>query len=160
MKRLLFLFTTFLLVTVSSWADEYPIDNYDEPSVDATAPAAEWNAISEGLHCSWANRNVHYMKHRVPQLTETTATTINAWKGERANLEAVLFSKSDQGILSVRMTELKKDGQSTGKWCASARFLNYVITDDGRGCGNHDLPKSNGTARRRVHNDCAVLSRI
>ena len=139
MKRLFSLITTLLLVTASAWADKYPIDNYDEPTVDATAPAAEWNAISEGLHCSWANRNEHYMKHRVPQLTETTAATISAWKGERANLEAVLFSKTDQGSLSVRMTELKKNGQSTGKSCASARFLNYVITDDGRGCGNHDF---------------------
>ena len=118
---------------------KYPIDNYDEPTVDATAPTAEWNAISDGLHCTWANRNEHYQKHRVPQLTETTSATIRAWKGERANLEAVLFSKSDQGNLSVRMTELKKNGQSTGKSCASARFLNYVITDDGRGCGNHDF---------------------
>lgn len=118
---------------------KYPIDDYDEPTVDATAPAAEWNALTAGLHCSWANRNEHYMKHRVPQLTETTSATIRAWKGERTNIEAVLFSKSSQRTLSVRMTELKKDGEGTGKMCAEARFLNYVITDDGRGCGNHDF---------------------
>ena len=41
-KRLSSLFAVFLLVTLPAWADRYPIDNYDEPTVDATAPAAEW----------------------------------------------------------------------------------------------------------------------
>ena len=130
---------TLKIVGKAENVQKYPIDNYDEPTVDATVPVAEWTALSSGLHCSWANRNEHYMKHRVPELTETTSATINAWRGERANLEAVLFSNSDQGTLSVRMTEIKKDGTGTGKIWANARFLNYVITDDGRGCGNHNF---------------------
>ena len=117
----------------------YPIDLYEEPTVEEVAPTGEWENLSEGLHCSWANRNEHYRRHRVPDLTETAATTISAWRGERANVEAVLFSKSDQGRLSVRMTPLKRNGKGMNWRCAKARFLNYVITDDGRGCGNHDF---------------------
>ncbi len=152
MRKLFCILTALLMPIASAWAEneqKYPIDNYEEPTVDVTAPAAEWNALSEGLHCSWANRNELYMKHRVPKLTETTAATISAWKGERANIEAVLFSNSDQGTLTVRMTKVRKSkgtrskGHGTrskgqGAW-ASARFLNYVITDDGRGCGNHNF---------------------
>ena len=131
---------TLKIVGKAENVQKYPIDDYDEPTIDnVTAPEAEWNALTEGLHCSWANRNEHYMKHRVPKLTETTTANISAWRGERANLEAVLYSNSDQGTLSVRMTELKKDGENTGKKCGAARFLNYVITDDGRGCGNHNF---------------------
>ena len=145
MRKLFCILTALLMPIASAWAEneqKYPIDNYEEPTVDVTAPAAEWNALSEGLHCSWANRNELYMKHRVPKLTETTAATISAWKGERANIEAVLFSNSDQGTLTVRMTKVRKSkgtrGKGQGAW-ASARFLNYVITDDGRGCGNHNF---------------------
>ena len=159
MRKLFCILTALLMSIASTWAEneqKYPIDNYEEPTVDVTAPAAEWNALSEGLHCSWANRNELYMKHRVPKLTETTAASISAWKGERANIEAVLFSNSDQGTLTVRMTKVRKlKGESSkgkgtrskgygtrskgqGAW-ASARFLNYVITDDGRGCGNHNF---------------------
>ena len=145
MRKLFCILTALLVSIASAWAEneqKYPIDNYEEPTVDVTAPAAEWNALSEGLHCSWANRNELYMKHRVPKLTETTAATISAWKGERANIEAVLFSNSDQGTLTVRMTKVRKSkgtrSKGQGAW-ASARFLNYVITDDGRGCGNHNF---------------------
>lgn len=130
---------TLKIVGKAENVQKYPIDDYDEPTVDVTVPTAKWNALTPGLHFSWASRDEHYQKHIVPELTETTSATISAWKGERANLEAVLFSNEDQGQLSVRMTELKKDGVATGKNCASARFLNYVITDDGRGCGNHNF---------------------
>ena len=111
---------------------KYPIDEYDEPTVDVTVPEAEWNAIAAGLHCTWADRNALYMKHRVPQLEETTKAEVTAWKGERANMEAVLFSNTAQGRL-----HLVPKGEAA-KWI-SARFLNYVITDDGRGCGNHNF---------------------
>ena len=108
---------------------KYPIDDYDEPRVGTTPSTSEWNKIADGLHASWASRDVQHELHKVPQLKETADAEITAWKGERANLEAVLFSKSDQGKLSVRMTE------AWGK----ARFLNYVITDDYKACGNHDF---------------------
>lgn len=106
-----------------------PIDTYEEPRVGTTPDATEWNAISTGLHASWASRDELYSLHHVPSLTETSDTTINAWKGERANLEAVLFSNTDQGKLTLR---------TSSTW-ASARFLNYVITDDYKACGTHDM---------------------
>ena len=111
---------------------KYPIDEYDEPTVDVTVPESEWEAITSGLHCTWASRNELYLKHRVPQLTETTTAEISAWKGERTNLEAVLFSKTDQGTLHLAASGNAAD------WI-SVRYLNYVITDDGRGCGNHNF---------------------
>ena len=115
------------------------IDQYEEPTVDAIAPEAEWNALTEGLHLTWASRNELYTKHRVPSVKNRPSATIRAWKGERANIEAVLYSKQDEGTLAVRMTALKRNRRQTGVRCATARFLNYVITDDGRGCGNHDF---------------------
>ena len=117
---------------VEGEVSKYPIDEYDEPTVEVTVPESEWEAITSGLHCTWASRNELYMKHRVPQLTETTAAEITAWKGERANLEAVLFSKTNQGTLHLAASGNAAD------WI-SVRFLNYVITDDGRGCGNHNF---------------------
>ena len=49
----------------------------------------------------------------------------------RSDIQAVLYSKSDQGTLSVRMSEWKKGGKATGiTEAGDARFVNYVITDD------------------------------
>ena len=80
---------------------------------------------------------MHYELHRVPELVQTMDTTISAWRGERANIQAVLYSKSDQGKLKVRMTPWKRGKKRTKVDGGDARFVNYVITDDYKSCGNH-----------------------
>ena len=121
----------------------YPIDEYEEPRVGTIPNTAEWEALSEGLHLTWANRDLHYALHQVPRGKEKASAQLRAWKGERANIEAVLFSKRDQGELRLRMTAWrKKDGRKTGIKTATARFMNYVITDDYKSCGNHDMSLS------------------
>lgn len=135
MKKVILLLAAWLVTLAGAWADVYPIDSYEEPRLGDTAPAAEWNAIAAGLHATWGCRDVLYSLHRVPQLTETNEAEIWAWKGERANLEAVLFSNTDQGNLSVRFVD---DSDTVLTWC-SARFLNYVITDDFKACGTHNM---------------------
>ncbi|MCR4994322.1 MAG: DUF4091 domain-containing protein [Bacteroidales bacterium] len=98
---------------------------------------AIWNTIPDGLQASWASRDVHYALHEVPVVELQNEAILYAWKGERANIQAVLFSKTDQGQLSVRMSEWMRAGQPTGINNGFARFVNYVITDDFKACGNH-----------------------
>ena len=119
---------------------DYPINDYAEPRVGTAPDAAKWGALADGLQASWASRDEHYKLHEVPVLTPKSEATLRAWQGERANIQAVLYSKSDQGNLSVRMTEWKKGGKATGiKDAGEARFVNYVITDDYASCGNHPM---------------------
>ncbi len=120
----------------------YPLDTYAEPRVGTIPDEAAWNALPDGLNATWASRNVHYKLHEVPQVTQKDVATIYAWKGERANIQALLYSKENQGMLSVRMTEWQKNGNGTDINTAGARFVNYVITDDFTSCGNnpHTLP--------------------
>ena len=117
----------------------YPINEYAEPRLDTTPDATAWNALPDGLNATWASRDVHYKLHEVPQVAQKDAATIHAWKGERANIQAVLYSKSNQDTLSVRMTEWQKNGKATGINSAEARFVNYVITDDFTSCGNNSM---------------------
>ena len=119
---------------------EYPIDEYAEPRVGTSPDAAAWNALPDGLIATWGSRDVHYKLHEAPTHEQQTEATLRAWKGERANIQAVLYSKSDQGTLSVRMSEWKKGGVATGiEEAGDARFVNYVITDDYVSCGNHPM---------------------
>lgn len=117
--------------------EKYPLNDYKEPRIGTTPDAAEWNALNDGLQASWGTRDDFYSLHEVPQHELKTEATIHAWKGERANIQAVLFSKTDEGMLSVRMTEWRKNGVATGVNAGDARFVNYVITDDFKACGNH-----------------------
>ncbi len=130
-----------VMLKVSGDADKvevsYPIDDYTEPRVGTTPDATAWGAVADGLNATWASRDVHYKLHEVPEVAQKNSAEIYAWKGERANIQAVLYSKSDQGMMTVRMTEWKKDGVATGINGGDARFVNYVITDDYVSCGNH-----------------------
>lgn len=119
---------------------DYPINDYEEPRVGTTPDANAWGALTDGLHATWGSRDKHYSLHEVPNDIQKDEATIYAWKGERANIQAVLFSKSDQGSLTVRMSEWKKDNVATGITDAGeARFVNYIITDDYDACGNHPM---------------------
>ncbi len=115
----------------------YPIDDYTEPRVGTAPDASAWAIIPEGLNLTWASRDVHYKLHEVPNVTKSSTTTIRAWQGERANVQALLYSKTDQGTLSVRMTTWKKGEAATTINAGEARFVNYVITDDYKQCGTH-----------------------
>ncbi|MBR4065626.1 MAG: DUF4091 domain-containing protein [Bacteroidaceae bacterium] len=132
-----------VMLKVSGEAGEvevsYPIDDYTEPRVGTTPDATAWGAVADGLNATWASRDVHYKLHEVPEVAQKNSAEIYAWQGERANIQAVLYSKSDQGMMRVRMTEWKKDGVATGINGGDARFVNYVITDDYVSCGNHPM---------------------
>lgn len=147
MRKKTFLFASLLLASAAAWADgrgnsqqPYPIAAYDEPRIEATAEQqaewqAEWDALAKGLHATWGSRDVLYSLHRVPRLAETASAEISAWRGERANLSAVLFANAAQGKLRVRFVD---ENQQEVEWC-KARFQNYLITDDYKRCGDHDM---------------------
>jgi len=134
-----------LTTTAASWAGDrhqqpYPIQAYDEPRVETTAEQAaewkaEWDALAKGLHATWGSRDLLYSLHRPPRLAEKAEAEIAAWRGERANLSAVLYSKAAEGKLRVRFVD---ESQREVEWC-KARFQNYLITDDYKRCGDHDM---------------------
>ncbi len=103
--------------------------DYTEPTDNATVDYDAWNELDGGLYASWASRDVLYKKHVVPSIKLKQDTVVYAWRGERVGMEALLFSKENQGELSLRVTADNVE--------AEARFVNYVLTDDFRGCGDH-----------------------
>ena len=189
-KKILTLMGLWAMTTLCLWAQPMSvaepsykvvrrIENYPEPRLGDKPDVAEWNAIGNGLHAYWWTAlDTHPSLHRVPQAEHTqaqTTQTIRCWRGERVNLQAVLFSNSNQGTLTVRLTPFVYDENEndndddnrfattsnashattsnthshphqvsgsfpagTSSW-GEARFLNYVITDDYKTCGNHDF---------------------
>lgn len=129
---------TLRISGVAENVTKYPINDYEEPRIGTTPDAAAWNAIAEGLQASWTTRDDFHSLHQVPAIEQKSEATLYAWQGERANIQAVLYSKENQGLLTVRMTEWIRNEQRTGiKDAGQARFVNYVITDDYKACGNH-----------------------
>lgn len=117
----------------------YLINIYKEPRVGTQPDVREWAEIGDGPQATWASRDRHYSLHQVPRVVLRNKAELTAWRGERANIEALLFSKTDQGMLSLRMTPWEREGKRTRIKAGKARFLNYVITDDYKSCGGHDM---------------------
>ena len=72
MKKYLLLIATLLTAAIGTWANNtHPIDTYVAPRVSGeTAPAAEGNALIDGLHAPVANRDAHYQLLGLPQHLE------------------------------------------------------------------------------------------
>lgn len=118
----------------------FPIENYEEPTDTETADPTEWVGLEERLYATWASRDVHYSMHRLPQMKLKADTTMYVWRGERANMEALLFAPVGQGRISLHTTPLRNaDGDHTEYDAAEARFMRYVITDGFKSCGNNPM---------------------
>lgn len=102
---------------------------YDEPT-DGIQPDGSWNTLSAGLHFSWGDRDHVCKIHSVPVATPRTDMELTLWQGERCGLEAVVYSKDFTGQIALGVK-----AKAALRNCATVSFVNYVLTDDFRGCG-------------------------
>lgn len=107
--------------------------DYIEPDDNTTANATEWNKLEDKLYVTWASHDVQYKKRTVPSVTQSISTSIKVWKGERASLEALLYSKT-----ATEKLALKADMGTSTIGC-EPRFMNWVLTDQKVGCGTNPM---------------------
>ncbi len=117
-----------------AWAQDGITGDYTEPTDSYTADMTNWAKLPDGLQASWASRDVLYKKCDVPAIAMTNDTVVYAWHGERVGMEALLFSKAHEGAISLRVTSPTIQSE--------VRFINYVLTDDFRGCGDHPTDRT------------------
>ncbi len=128
-----------LRALAESVGEDYPVLRYNEPRLEIAPDSLQWSEVEKGLHFSWASRDIHYKLHEVPDIVPVADTVVRGWKGEKVNLLAVMFSNSDFGDISLRTTPWVRFGELTDINSVQARFVNYVITDDFKSCGNHPM---------------------
>ena len=97
-----------------------------------SVPDPSWDRLGHQLYAGWASKDIPYARTAVPQVRIQSDTVVYGWKGERVGMEAVLYSRESTEPLTLRV----RGDQSIAPH-ASARFVNYVLTDSFRGCGKH-----------------------
>lgn len=112
--------------------------DYAEPLNPVQADPSVWRQIDARLHASWAARDVHYAQERVPAITLKSDTVLYAWRGERVGMQALLFSPRATQPLRLRLRLGARPDGTTLDAEARAQFVNYVLTDEKRGCGKND----------------------
>ena len=88
----------------------------------------------------WGTTDVHYKKLNVPDVKATGTLRLKAWKGERVNAQAVLWTQKELEGAEIAVSELKNGSSVIPASAVNTYFVRYVMTDelnkDGSGgCG-------------------------
>ena len=88
----------------------------------------------------WGTTDVRYKKLNVPDVKTTGTLRLKAWKGERVNAQAVLWTQKELEGAEIAVSELKNGSSVIPASAVNTYFVRYVMTDelnkDGSGgCG-------------------------
>ena len=81
--------------TYAQETEKYPLGDYTE--LTDTKPhddAAKWNQLKQATQLSWGSIDVRYPKLSIPHVQSTSRWQGKAWRGERVNAQALLWSKT------------------------------------------------------------------
>ena len=89
----------------------------------------------------WGSTDVRYEQFENPQAAGGALFTAKAWRGERINAQAVLWTQEDLSALQITVGDLKNGSSVIPSSAVRTHFVRYVMTDelnkDGKGgCGN------------------------
>lgn len=109
---------------------------YVEPADTATVDTSGWDTAPRGTVVGWVPKNEHYRQRVYVAGVGCKDTTVNAWRGERIGLEALIESTDGCGPLKLSMSELRgRDGREVAAPGSGAAFMRYVTTTSWNACG-------------------------
>lgn len=148
MRNILMLCVLFICghTLVAQQPGKYPLGDYSE--LTDTKPhdnEAVWNKMTVPTQLSWGSTDIRYPKLSVPKLTQVSRWQTKAWKGERVNAQAVLWTKTALSDVSILISDLKNGSSVIPASAIRSGFVRYVMTDelskDGTtGCGHRPDP--------------------
>lgn len=93
----------------------------------------------------WGDTDLHYDRDEVPSAFQKKAFAFPAWKGEKVNAEAVIWSAGDIRSASVTVSDLICGKSVIPSEAVSVNFIRYVIGDklaeEFNQCGSRDSTK-------------------
>ena len=112
-------------------AEIYPLGNYQE--LTDTKPhdsEATWNKLTVATQLSWASIDTRYKKLSIPQIAKQTNKQLKAWRGERVNAQAVLWTKAALHEATITTSNLKNGSAIIPASAIKANFVRYTMTDE------------------------------
>lgn len=102
---------------------------------------AVWKQQPTTPQISWGSIDVRYPKLSIPKVQKTLRWQTKAWKGERVNAQAVVWTNTDLKNTVLTVSDLKSGSNLIPASSVNASFVRYVMTDelskDGKtGCGH------------------------
>lgn len=128
----------------SSDNSRFPLGDYIELTDTKPHDSNDiWDQQKVPTRLSWGSTDVRYPKRNIPVVTPSNRWQAKAWKGERVNAQAVLWTTKDLEDAVISVTDLKNGPSVIPASAIQTSFVRYVMTDelnkDGRGaCGHRE----------------------
>ncbi|MFL5738639.1 MAG: glycoside hydrolase domain-containing protein [Flavisolibacter sp.] len=109
----------------------FPAPHYQEEyHFDTVVHKEAWNKLTPGLHASFATTDQSYFRSEVPSELETNSWEGSAWKGERVNMEILLWSVDSVQQVRLIAADLKNErGNIISKNNYSINLVRYVVSN-------------------------------
>jgi hypothetical protein len=105
-----------------------------------------WNKIPVAPQISWGSTDIRYAKLNVPELSKTNVWKTKAWRGERVNAQALIWTKNTMSDVKITVSDLKSGTSVIPASEINPSFVRYVMTDelnkDGKGACGHRPDRS------------------
>ena len=142
--------------------ERFPLGQYDELADAQPHDCVDaWASMKKATALSWASTDTRYAKRNVPDLAQQSTWTAKAWRGERVNAQALLWTKADLGDVSIKVSDLKAGRNVIPASAVRTHFVRYVMADglnkDGSGCGYRNPADFDSTAVADVLDTNATL---
>lgn len=124
--------------------EKFPLGAYTELTDTKPHDGVEvWKKLQSPTQVSWGTTDIRYKKLNVPEVKKTSQTQMKAWKGERVNAQAVLWTNVDLKNVKVEISNLKNGTAVIPSSAIQTNFVRYVMTDELNknrkgGCGNRE----------------------
>jgi hypothetical protein len=124
--------------------EKFPLDNYEELTDTKPRDGEEiWNRQAK-TQLSWGSVDLRYAKHNIPVANKINRLSLKAWKGERVNAQAVLWTKTDLSQVRVSVSDLKCGTSVISAESVKTHFVRYVMTDElSKDVNNNCEPRPN-----------------
>lgn len=148
MKNVLILGACFALSSFTGvsaqQAERFPLGEYTELTDTKPHDSDEtWDKLSAPTYLSWGSTDIRYPKLSIPDVKKTSRWHGKAWKGERVNAQAVLWTKAPIDDATITVSDLSKGNERIPASAVTTHFVRYVMTDELNkdrkgGCGHRE----------------------
>lgn len=148
MRKVFFLCALLFIgrIVIAQPSNKNPLGDYTELSDTKPHDSdAVWDKLPVAPQISWGSIDIRYNKRSIPQITKSARWQGKAWKGERVNAQALVWTKTDLTGATITVSDLKNGSNTIPSSAIKTNFVRYVMTDelskDGTtGCGHRPDP--------------------
>jgi len=102
---------------------EHDLEESDEGDV-------KWSQLDDGLKVSFGSTDELYARNVVPQVELRKTLSVRAWRGERSNIQLVLWSRSLSEEVRIDFGKLRSaDGDVFPDSATTVHFVRYTLSD-------------------------------